>query len=148
MLPWMSASGDSRTSTSELHYVVDDTWHPSLIRPGFDALCGARVLPLWGAYDDALATRPRCADCERIASSSRVTLLAAGVGSRTTHVWLADVQGECTHWVHVDSDSPVHVAVCGAACTSASSHATPSRCASCVASATVDLGVRRPQGDC
>lgn len=64
MSPWMSDSGDSRTATSRLHYVTPESrWQPGLVAPGFDAACGARVVPLWNAYDHALATRPRCPDC-------------------------------------------------------------------------------------
>lgn len=61
----MSDSGDSRTSTSLLHYVTPDAeWQPDMVRkPGFDAVCGARVLPLWSAYEEALATRERCVEC-------------------------------------------------------------------------------------
>lgn len=65
----MSDSGDSRTSTSLLHYVTPDAkWQPDMLcKPGFDAICGERVLPLWSAYDHALETRAKCAECEQYA---------------------------------------------------------------------------------
>lgn len=67
MLPWMSISGDCRTASTPLHYVTPDSkWQADKGgRSGFDAICGERVLPLWGAYEEAVEVRPRCEECAR-----------------------------------------------------------------------------------
>lgn len=161
MLPWMSDSGDSRTSTSPLHYVVDDTWQPSMDgRSGFDAICGARVLPLWGAYDEALEKRPRCGECERYARdhgegrtgtpARPVTILAAGIGTHVTWRWLSDVNGERIHWVHTGTSerTEVYRAQCGKKCSSApeSRSARLPRCARCEIAATVRIDTPTGRG--
>lgn len=155
MLPWMSDSGDSRTSKSELHYVVDDTWHASIDeRCGYRAACGARVLPLWGAYDEALANRPRCAECEAHARehdtpqdapdppAHPVTAMAAGFGPHITWIWLSDVDRQDAHWVYTGLERTSdgrYLAECGAHCTIAPDAHTAglSRCPQCTGSATV-----------
>lgn len=163
MLPWMSDSGDSRASTSPLHYVISNTWHPDMSgrrKSGFEAVCGARVLPLWSAYDHAVETRARCAECDQYArdhelprSAVSVTPLSAGTTPHVTWTWLPDMAEQHSHWVHIeqaeerDVVAEVCVAHCGELCTNTAEARTMSleRCTRCAESTTrhVDPGAVR-----